>query len=104
MTPRVAIIGSGPTGIYTLKGLAGGRGPMSISIFEIEADPGKGTPYHPDINDAAMLANIASIELPAICETLVAWLQRQPDAELQRLNVQRADIREREFFPRIVLG
>jgi uncharacterized NAD(P)/FAD-binding protein YdhS len=104
MTPKIAIIGSGPTGIYTLKGLAGARQPLSITIFEIEADAGKGTPYHPDINDQAMLANIASIELPEICETLVAWLRRQDDGELQRLNVARANIKEREFYPRVVLG
>ena len=104
MTARVAIIGSGPTGIYTLNGLAGPGLPLSITIFEVEADPGKGTPYHPDINDQAMLANIASIELPPICETLVAWLRRQPDAELHRLNVSRDLIREREFYPRVVLG
>ncbi len=72
--------------------------------YRIEADVGKGTPYHPDINDQAMLANIASIELPPICETLVAWLRRQPDVELQRLNVSRANIQEREFYPRVVLG
>ena len=79
MTSRIAIIGSGPTGIYTLSGLVDSQQTLSITIFEIEADPGKGTPYHPDINDQAMLANIASIELPAICETLVAWLRRQSD-------------------------
>ena len=104
MTTRIAIIGSGPTGIYTLSGLVSGEQSLSITIFEIEADPGKGTPYHPDINDNAMLANIASIELPEICETLVEWLRRQSDAELQRLNVVRANIREREFYPRVVLG
>jgi uncharacterized NAD(P)/FAD-binding protein YdhS len=104
MTAKIAIIGSGPTGIYTLNGLAKAERALSITIFEIEADAGKGTPYHPDINDQAMLANIASIELPAICETLVQWLRRQPDAELQRLNVARANISEREFYPRVVLG
>jgi uncharacterized NAD(P)/FAD-binding protein YdhS len=104
MTPKIAIIGSGPTGIYTLKGLIGARQPLSITIFEIEADAGKGTPYHPDINDQAMLANIASVELPEICESLVAWLRRQTDAELQRLKVARANIKEREFYPRVVLG
>jgi uncharacterized NAD(P)/FAD-binding protein YdhS len=83
MTPRIAIIGSGPTGIYTLSGLMRSELPLSVTVFEIEADAGKGTPYHPDINDQAMLANIASIELPAICETLVHWLHRQTDAELQ---------------------
>ncbi|MGV8938226.1 MAG: FAD/NAD(P)-binding protein [Allorhizobium sp.] len=104
MTPRVAIIGSGPTGIYTLKGLVASQAPLSITIFEAEGDPGKGTPYHPDINDGAMLSNIASIELPEICETLVTWLRRQTDADLQRLAINRASIREREFYPRIVLG
>lgn len=104
MTARVAIIGSGPTGIYTLNGLVGVGRPLAITIFEVEADPGMGTPYHPDINDQAMLANIASIELPPICETLVEWLRRQSDADLQRLNVSRAFIREREFYPRVVLG
>ncbi|MET0675469.1 MAG: FAD/NAD(P)-binding protein [Bradyrhizobium sp.] len=104
MTPRIAIIGSGPTGIYTLSGLVNGEPPLSITVFEVEADAGKGTPYHPDINDQAMLANIASIELPRVCETLVEWLRRQSDAELQRLNVVRANIREREFYPRVVLG
>ena len=104
MTAKIAIIGSGPTGIYTLSGLAGADVPLSITVFELEADAGKGTPYYPGINDQAMLANISSIELPPICESLVDWLRRQPEAELERLNVLRANIREREFYPRIVLG
>ncbi|MET0747074.1 MAG: FAD/NAD(P)-binding protein [Rhizobium sp.] len=104
MTVRIAIIGSGPTGIYTLKGLVGSTIPLHITIIEAESDPGMGTPYHPDINDRAMLSNIASIELPAICETLVEWLRRQPDSELQRLGIPRQAIREREFYPRVVLG
>lgn len=104
MTTNIAIIGSGPTGIYTLKGLVGAERPLSITIFEREGEAGKGTPYHPHINDRAMLANIASIELPPICETLVEWLRRQPDAELQRLNVPRRNIDEREFYPRVILG
>ncbi|OJF98192.1 FAD/NAD(P)-binding protein [Pararhizobium antarcticum] len=101
---RIAIIGSGPTGIYTLKGLVGSAVPISITVFEAESDPGKGTPYHPDINDRAMLSNIASIELPVICESLVQWLRRQTDADLQRLLINRDAINEREFYPRVVLG
>jgi uncharacterized NAD(P)/FAD-binding protein YdhS len=101
---RIGIIGSGPTGIYTLKGLIGAGRPLFIAVFERGSDAGKGTPYHPHMNDQAMLANIASVELPPVCETLVAWLRRQPDEELLRLNVRRENIGEREFYPRIVLG
>ena len=104
MTSKIAIIGSGPTGIYTLKGLIGNTDPLSITIFESEAEPGKGTPYHPDLNDRAMLSNIASIELPRICETLVEWLTRQSDEHLHRLGIERTRIGEREFYPRVVLG
>jgi cation diffusion facilitator CzcD-associated flavoprotein CzcO len=63
---RIAIIGSGPTGIYSLKGLIASKQPLTIAIFEETPDAGKGTPYHPAVNDRAMLANIASIELPPI--------------------------------------
>jgi len=104
MIPRIAVIGCGPTGLYTLKSLAASSLPLSITIFEAEAEPGKGTPYHPDINDPAMLSNIPSIELPALTETLVEWLQRQNDQDLARFGVVRAAIDEREFYPRVVLG
>ena len=102
--PRVAIIGSGPTGIYTLAGLISSATPLSITIFEETPDPGKGTPYHPAVNDRAMLANIASIEIPRIEQTLCEWLSSRSDAELQELGIERSAIGEREFYPRIVLG
>jgi len=102
--PRVAIIGSGPTGIYTLAGLISNATPLSITIFEETPDPGKGTPYHPAVNDRAMLANIASIELPRIEQTLVEWLSSLSDSQLQELGLERSVIGEREFYPRIVIG
>lgn len=101
---NVAIIGSGPTGIYSLKGLIASETPLSITIYEANADPGKGTPYHPGANDRAMLANIASIELPPVCETLGDWLRAKSPAELALMGVSAETIGEREFYPRIVLG
>jgi uncharacterized NAD(P)/FAD-binding protein YdhS len=102
--PNIAIIGSGPTGIYTLKGLIGSDTPLSITVYEANADPGKGTPYHPRANDRAMLANIASIELPPVGESLVSWLRSKTPAELALLGVRVETIGEREFYPRVVLG
>tara|TARA_R110002051_G_scaffold169598_1_gene240225 strand:+ start:21479 stop:23170 length:1692 start_codon:yes stop_codon:yes gene_type:complete len=104
MLPRIAVIGCGPTGLYTLKGLVASTTPLSITIFEAEGEPGKGTPYHPDINDPAMLSNIPSIEFPALTETLVQWLERQSDLDLARLAIAREAIDGREFYPRVVLG
>lgn len=104
MNETIALIGSGPTAIYTLRGLLASARPLTISIFEKQAVAGKGMPYHPAVNDRAMLANIASIEIPPIGETLVDWLHRQSDAELERLRVERSAIGERAFYPRVVLG
>lgn len=101
---NIAIIGSGPTGIYTLKGLIESETPLSVTVYEANADPGKGTPYHPRANDRAMLANIASIELPPVCESLTQWLRRKTPAELAMLGVPAETIGEREFYPRVVLG
>lgn len=101
---NIAIIGSGPTGIYTLKGLMESETPLSVTVYEANADPGKGTPYHPRANDRAMLANIASIELPPVCESLTQWLRRKTPAELAMLGVPAETIGEREFYPRVVLG
>src|ERR1044072_5401709 len=40
MTPNIAITRSGPTGIYTLKGLVGAERPLSITIVEREGEAG----------------------------------------------------------------
>ncbi len=104
MLPRIAIIGTGPTGLYTFKQLISSTVPISITLFEAYDEPGKGTPYHPDVNDPAMLSNIPSIELPAFAETLVDWLRRQSDDRLMQLGIRRDAIDDREFYPRVVLG
>lgn len=89
---RIAIIGSGPTGIYTLKGLLESDAPLAITIYEANADPGKGTPYHPRANDRAMLANIASIELPPVTESLTAWLRRKTPPERRVIGKNLTDL------------
>lgn len=101
---NIAIIGSGPTGIYTLKRLVESHAHLSITVFEVQPDPGKGTPYHPRANDRAMLANIASIELPPVTTSLVTWLEQKTPAELLALGLSREDIGDREFYPRVVIG
>ncbi len=100
----IAIIGSGPTAIYTVKYLIELDTPVSITVYESQAEAGKGTPYHQDWNSDAMLANIASIEIPPLTETLVEWLSNQDDNSLNAMGLSKEDIDDRKFYPRIVLG
>ncbi|MEO6598261.1 MAG: FAD/NAD(P)-binding protein [Polyangiaceae bacterium] len=105
MTPRIAFVGAGPTAIYTLQTLVNhATVPFAVTIFEEQSIAGRGTPYRPGWNDPAMLSNIASIEIPPLEETLIAWLERQPLARLAELGLAAADIDERAFYPRLTLG
>ena len=100
----IAIIGSGPTAIYTLNELLKHSAPLTITMFEAQAQAGKGMPYHQDWNEREMLANISSVEIPPVTETLVDWLRTRSERDLYKMGMTHDDIAERAFFPRLVLG
>lgn len=105
MPSHIAFVGAGPTTIYTLCAFLNEvRAPATITIFEEQPRAGLGTPYRPGWNDPAMLSNIASIEIPPIEETLIAWLERQPRTRLVRLGIDPDEIDEHAFYPRLALG
>ncbi|MEX9529494.1 FAD/NAD(P)-binding protein, partial [Escherichia coli] len=47
---KIAIVGAGPTGIYTLFSLLQQQTPLSISIFEQADEAGVGMPYSDEEN------------------------------------------------------
>ncbi len=105
MTRSIAFVGAGPTAIYTLHALLNRHPePFALTIFEAQPVAGCGTPYSPGWNDPAMLANIASVEIPPLGASLVDWLQAQPDARLGAMGIDRNQIDDRAFYPRLVLG
>ncbi|WP_421729997.1 FAD/NAD(P)-binding protein [Brevundimonas sp.] len=105
MTPTIAFVGAGPTTIYTLAALlAHTPRDFAITVFEAQPTAGLGTPYRPGWNDPAMLSNIASIEIPPLGETLLAWLERQSPDQLASMGVEQSALDERAFYPRVVLG
>ena len=101
---RIALIGSGPSGVYCFARLLAHPRPLSITIYEAGPTAGVGAPYSPALNHKLMLANIASIELPPVVDTLEEWLRGLPDASLQAMEIDRATIHARAFFPRVTLG
>ena len=103
--PSIAFVGAGPTTLYALNALhKHGVGGAEITVFEAQASAGLGTPYRTEWNDAAMLSNIASAEIPPLTETLLGWLQGLSTAELDDLGVDIAKVDDRTFVPRVVLG
>ncbi|SDG28308.1 FAD/NAD(P)-binding protein [Thalassobaculum litoreum] len=104
MSRKIAIIGSGPTATYTLKYMIGAEPGLEILIFEAGRRAGPGMPYSRQFNTPQVLANIASIEIPPLTRTLVDWLGSLSDNRLETLGIDRPEIADRAFYPRVVLG
>ena len=100
----IGIVGSGPTGIYTIAALVANATPIEITLFEQGDKAGVGMPYDDDANTRLMLANIASIEIPPIGMTYLDWLRGQPDDWLGRYGIDKAKLHERQFLPKVLLG
>lgn len=100
----VAIIGSGPSAIYTLQALLRERRDCRITVFEAGETAGVGTPYDPSTTPVSMLANIASIEIPPVGVSLLSYLYTRSDDQLAVVGISRSDLTEREFYPRIAIG
>ncbi|HKM98617.1 MAG TPA: FAD-NAD(P)-binding protein [Buttiauxella sp.] len=101
---KVAIIGAGPTGIYTFFSLLKNEIPVSVSLYEQAREAGIGMPYSDEENSRMMLANIASIEIPPIFTTYIDWLRSQSEQHLARYGVEYSSLHVRQFLPRILLG
>ncbi|SUX72875.1 Uncharacterized protein conserved in bacteria [Citrobacter freundii] len=101
---KVAIVGVGPTGIYTFHALVERGEPLEIQLYEQAEEAGVGMPYNSDNNADHMLANIASIEIPPIYISYLTWLQNQSDDYLAQFRIKRTSLHERQFLPRVILG
>lgn len=101
---KIAIVGAGPTGIYTMLSLLQRETPLSISFYEQSAKAGVGMPYNNEENSRMMLANIASIEIPPVTSTYLEWLRNHDETFLRRYGVDKSTLHDRQFLPRILLG
>ena len=104
MSETVAIIGAGPTGLYSLLALASSQTPIFIAVYEKNRMAGVGMPYSPDFATSDMLANIGSIEIPPLTETYLQWLQRQHTSFLAAYGLEPSGLSARGFYPRLLLG
>ena len=104
MTKRIAIVGTGPMGIYSLQQLLRSGDRVAVTLFEKGPRAGIGMPYSPDSANKAMLANIASIEIPPVVTTYLEWLGTQPEEKLVGYGLDPQGLHDRQFTPRLLLG
>ncbi len=104
----IAIIGSGPTALYLLKGILDHLKLFpklgEIHIYEKDTLMGLGMPYNPRNIDEYHLANITSEEIPMLTESFAGWLSNQSNEVLANLDIDRQTISEKKVYSRIALG
>ncbi|WP_052715837.1 FAD/NAD(P)-binding protein [Devosia chinhatensis] len=101
---RIAIVGGGPTAVYTLKNLLQKAGRMTITLFEAGKVAGCGIPYAEEFNTPDMMANITSIEIPPVLISLADWVRVADSGLLRRFGIDRETVSDRDFYPRVLIG
>ncbi|MET0436404.1 MAG: FAD/NAD(P)-binding protein [Devosia sp.] len=106
MSPRkrIAIVGGGPTAVYTVKSLLLTADNVHITIFEAGRVAGCGLPYSEDHNTIEMMANITSVEIPPVLVSLADWVRSADSRLLNRFGIARDQVRDRDFYPRVLIG
>ncbi|MCC5887990.1 MAG: FAD/NAD(P)-binding protein [Gammaproteobacteria bacterium] len=104
MPLTIAIVGTGPTGIYTFRELVQRQEPLSIWLFERGREAGVGLPFSPQVSSKGMLANIASFEIPEVTSTYLQWLEALPVSRLHQHGLEPRQLDARLFTPRLLLG
>lgn len=101
---RVALIGGGPTTVYTLKNLLQKADELDITIFEAGDVAGCGIPYSEEHNTPDMMANITSVEIPPVLISLADWVRSAGPELLKRYDIVREQVTERDYYPRVLIG
>ena len=105
MGQSIAIIGTGPTGVYCFLKLLEAGAATRLTLFEKGAHAGIGMPYSPETASKSMLANIASIEIPPVGQLdYLQWMQNLPPAYLRSYGLDPDDLDDRQFTPRLLIG
>ena len=101
---NIAIIGGGPTAVYTLAALVGSKTPIGVVIFEKCSEIGSGMPYSSDTATPSMMSNIAGFEIPPVLTPLRDWLADLDRKSLADMRLTADDIDARTYYGRLVLG
>jgi len=101
---RIALIGGGPTAVYTIKNLLQKADELDVTIFEAGRVAGCGIPYSEEHNTPDMMANITSVEIPPVLLSLADWVRSADTRVLKTFGIEREQVGDRDYYPRILIG
>ena len=104
-TKKIAIIGGGPTALFTYKRLIEFENhPIEISIFEKKSNLGFGMPYSAEGANDEHVTNVSDNEIPTIVTSIADWVQTVSKDILDRFFIDPSRFNEYKVLPRLFFG
>lgn len=104
-TKKIAIIGGGPTALFTYKRLIESEiNSVEISIFEKKSHLGFGMPYSPEGANDEHVTNVSDNEIPTIVTSIADWVQTVSKDILDRFSIDPSRFNEYQVLPRLFFG
>lgn len=102
---RFAILGGGPSALFTYKRLVeAGDKNIEIEIFERKAQLGAGMPYSTEGANEEHITNVSDNEIPTIVNSIEDWVSSAPSDTLKQYNITEENFNEYKVLPRLFFG
>jgi uncharacterized NAD(P)/FAD-binding protein YdhS len=105
MKKRIAILGGGPSGLFSYKRLIeSGRNDFSVTIFEANKKLGAGMPYSHYGANKEHITNVSGNEIPDLPIPVTDWMKTLPDSTLKQFGLDLNWFTEYMILPRLLFG
>lgn len=104
-TPRIAILGGGPSGLFMYKRLVEtGRANIIVDIFERKQQLGSGMPYSTEGANDEHVTNVSGNEIPEIVTSISDWINTVAEDTLLKYKIDRKKFNDYKVLPRLLFG
>lgn len=101
---RIALVGGGPSCLFTLKRLTETNLPLSITIIEKENEIGAGMPYSSQGANVEHITNVSDNEIPVLKTSIKDWIQTIDEKVLQQFIIDPDEFTQFHVVPRLLFG
>ena len=102
---RIAIVGAGPSGLFTLKRLLESEErDFAVDIYEAKSQLGSGMPYSELGASSEHITNVSGNEIPELETSVLEWIEQQPEEGLNNFNCKNGEFNDYKVMPRLLFG
>ncbi|WP_296151636.1 FAD/NAD(P)-binding protein [uncultured Flavobacterium sp.] len=101
----IAILGTGPSGLFMFKSLLENDAKnLTITLFDKKEQLGAGMPYSREGANKEHITNVSANEIPALVTSVHDWIKTLPEEVLENYSINRNHFNEYKVLPRLLFG